>query len=53
MLQRLHGLAGASLDQLEKKQLILEERRLSDHRSINKQLEIFHFDQLIGQGLPI
>ncbi|MCL8212545.1 threonine--tRNA ligase [Mesoplasma whartonense] len=53
MLQRLHGLAGVSLDQLEKKQLILEERRLSDHRSINKQLEIFHFDQLIGQGLPI
>jgi len=53
MLQRLHGLAGISLDQLEKKQLVLEERRSSDHRSINKQLEIFHFDQLIGQGLPI
>ncbi|ATG97231.1 threonine--tRNA ligase [Mesoplasma lactucae] len=53
MLQRIHGLAATSKKELDKKEEILKDRRSRDHREINKTLEIFDFDPLIGQGLPI
>ncbi|PPE05742.1 threonine--tRNA ligase [Williamsoniiplasma lucivorax] len=53
MLQRVHGLAASGKKILDEKKASLEERRNNDHREINKQLKIFGFDPLIGQGFPL
>lgn len=53
MLQRISGVAQSSLEQLNEWLNILNERKERDHRKIGKDLDIFTFDQLVGQGLPI
>ncbi|WP_434343749.1 threonine--tRNA ligase [Mycoplasma sp. 06067-C1-B144P-99-0482-3] len=53
MLQRVHGLCATSNSELKNKKVILEDRRSRDHRLINKTLNIFGFDQLVGAGLPL
>ncbi|CBW54004.1 Threonine tRNA ligase [Mycoplasma mycoides subsp. capri LC str. 95010] len=53
MLQRVHGLCATSSSELKNKKVILEDRRSRDHRLINKTLNIFGFDQLVGAGLPL
>ncbi|WP_027062945.1 threonine--tRNA ligase [Mesoplasma seiffertii] len=53
MLQRVHGMCAVSQTNLEDKKLLIEDRRSRDHRLINKQLNIFGFDNLVGPGLPL
>lgn len=53
MVQRIHGMVGASNKELTAKKTMMEDRRSRDHRTINKQLKIFGFDPLIGAGLPL
>lgn len=53
MLQRISGVAQATLEQLNQWLEVLNERKERDHRKIGKDLDIFTFDQLVGQGLPI
>ncbi|SYV96359.1 Threonine--tRNA ligase, partial [Mycoplasma putrefaciens] len=53
MLQRVHGLSALSTKELNTKKALLEDRRSHDHRTINKTLKVFGFDQLVGAGLPL
>ena len=32
---------------------LLEEAKRRDHRKLGKELELFHFSQKVGQGLPL
>ncbi|MGH1411651.1 MAG: threonine--tRNA ligase [Mycoplasma sp.] len=53
MLTRIYGTCWASKEELDKYLTILQLRKERDHRKIGKDLKIFMFDQLVGQGLPI
>ncbi|AHI53566.1 threonyl-tRNA synthetase [Spiroplasma sabaudiense Ar-1343] len=53
MLQRINGMGGVKAEDFKTRVAKKEERKANDHRKIGKDLEIFHLDQLIGQGLPI
>ncbi len=53
MLTRIYGLAfdtKEELDAYEKQQAEAEKR---DHRKLGQELDLFHFDESIGKGLPI
>jgi len=50
-LQRIYGTAFATLEELEKHFELLEEAKKRDHRRIGKELELFHIDDAVGQGL--
>lgn len=52
-LQRVYGLAFANATELHKHLEQQEEAKRRDHRVLGKQLELFMFDSLIGQGLPL
>lgn len=53
MLQRVYGTAWNKKAQLDEYLHLLEEAKKRDHRKLGKELEIFTFNQLVGQGLPI
>ncbi|SES89003.1 threonine--tRNA ligase [Paenibacillus sp. NFR01] len=53
MLQRVYGTAWVKKAQLDEHLHLLEEAKKRDHRKLGKELEIFTFNQLVGQGLPI
>ncbi|GAB6988382.1 threonine--tRNA ligase [Paenibacillus pini] len=53
MLQRIYGTAFMKKDQLAEHLHLLEEAKKRDHRKLGKELEIFTFSQLVGQGLPM
>ncbi|TPR53715.1 threonine--tRNA ligase [Metamycoplasma neophronis] len=53
MLTRIYGTSWETKEELDKYLFILEERKERDHRKIGKELNIFTFNQLSGQGLPI
>ncbi|OKP92161.1 threonine--tRNA ligase [Paenibacillus sp. P32E] len=53
MLQRIYGTAWIKKAQLDEYLHLLEEAKKRDHRKLGKELEIFTFNQLVGQGLPI
>lgn len=53
MLQRIYGTAFPKKAQLEEHLRLLEEAKKRDHRKLGKELKIFTFSQLVGQGLPI
>lgn len=53
MLVRIYGTAFESQESLDKYLNNIEEAKKRDHRKIGKELELFHFDPEIGQGLPI
>ncbi|NGM82991.1 threonine--tRNA ligase [Paenibacillus sp. 7124] len=53
MLQRVYGTAWVKKAQLDEYLRLLEEAKKRDHRKLGKELEIFTFNQLVGQGLPI
>ncbi|AUB31301.1 threonine--tRNA ligase [Spiroplasma floricola] len=50
---KIHGLTAISEKELEEKKRKIEELKENDHKYIAKNLEIYHLDPLIGQGLPI
>lgn len=53
MLQRIYGTAFVKKAQLDEHLHFLEEAKKRDHRKLGKELNIFTFNQLVGQGLPI
>ncbi|MDQ1299970.1 MAG: threonyl-tRNA synthetase [Patescibacteria group bacterium] len=53
MLTRVYGLAFETKEVLDAHLLMLEEAKKRDHREIGERLDLFHFDESIGKGLPI
>ncbi|QBQ07433.1 threonyl-tRNA synthetase [Spiroplasma gladiatoris] len=53
MIYRLHGITAPNKEAFEELKIQLEEQKSNDHKFIAKNLEIFHLDPIIGQGLPI
>ncbi|WP_334073840.1 MULTISPECIES: threonine--tRNA ligase [Paenibacillus] len=53
MLQRIYGTAFVKKAELDHHLLMLEEAKKRDHRKLGKELNIFTFNNLVGQGLPI
>lgn len=53
MLTRIYGLAFETKEDLEAYEKQQEEARKNDHRLLGEQLDLFHFDESIGKGLPI
>ncbi|RMA77417.1 threonyl-tRNA synthetase [Metamycoplasma subdolum] len=52
-LTRIYGTSWKSEEELNEYLQILQERKERDHRKIGKELNIFTFSQLAGQGFPI
>lgn len=52
-LYRIYGVAFESENELKEYLEILEDRKQRDHRKIGKDLNLFTFNTLAGQGLPI
>jgi threonyl-tRNA synthetase len=50
-LQRLYGTAFESKEDLEQHLLALEEAKKRDHRKLGRDLQLFHIDDDVGQGL--
>lgn len=53
MLTRIYGLAFNTKEELVAYQTQLEETKKRDHRLLGEKLDLFHFDESIGKGLPI
>jgi threonyl-tRNA synthetase len=53
MLQRIYGTAWRSSKELEEYLWRLEEARKRDHRKLGRDLNLFHFSEDIGPGLPL
>lgn len=53
MLQRIYGTAFMKKADLDEHLRLLEEAKKRDHRKLGKELNIFTFNNLVGQGLPI
>lgn len=53
MLTRIYGLAFESKEKLDEYLHMREEAEKRDHRKIGKELGLFTFSQIVGQGLPI
>lgn len=53
MLQRIYGLAFATQKELNDYLKLLEEAEKRDHRRLGEELDLFNFDELVGQGLPL
>ncbi len=51
-LQRIYGTAWETREELTDYMRRVEEARKRDHRVLGKQLELFHFPELAGPGLP-
>lgn len=50
-LQRIYGTAFASKDELAQYLDRQEQAKLRDHRKLGKDLQLFHIDEDVGQGL--
>lgn len=53
MLTRIYGTCFASKEELDKYLWQLEEAKKRDHRLLGQKLELFMFDDEVGQGLPL
>ena len=53
MLTRIYGTAFKSKKELDKYLELLEEAKKRDHRKLGKELDLFHFSEKVGQGLPL
>jgi threonyl-tRNA synthetase len=53
MLTRVYGLAFETKEDLDTYLHQLEEAKKRDHRLIGEKMDLFHFDETIGKGLPI
>ncbi|MGF7046660.1 threonyl-tRNA synthetase [Paenibacillus sp. DS2015] len=53
MLQRIYGTAFVKKAQLDEHLHFLEEAKKRDHRKLGKELKMFTFSPLVGQGLPL
>ncbi|MCZ6671324.1 MAG: threonine--tRNA ligase [Verrucomicrobia bacterium] len=52
-LQRIYGTAFDTKDDLQQHLDQLEEARKRDHRKIGKDMQLFHIDEKVGQGLVL
>jgi threonyl-tRNA synthetase len=52
-MQRLHGLAFPTDQELVKHLLMIEEAQKRDHRKLGRELDLFVFSDLVGSGLPL
>ena len=50
-LQRIYGIAFPSREELEQWRVMQEEARKRDHRKLGRELQLFHIDDEVGQGL--
>lgn len=53
MLTRIYGLAFDTSEELQAYKAQQEEAKKRDHRILGEKLDLFHFDEAIGKGLPI
>lgn len=50
-LQRIYGTAFQTKEELEAHLTQMEEAKKRDHRKLGKELQLFHIDDMVGQGL--
>lgn len=53
MLTRIYGLAFTTPEELDAYLMQRQEAEKRDHRKLGQELDLFHFDESIGKGLPI
>lgn len=53
MLTRIYGTCFATKEELEKYLWMLEEAKKRDHKILGPRLDLFHFSELVGPGLPL
>lgn len=53
MLTRIYGVAFATKKELDEYLRMLEEAEKRDHKKLGPQLDLFHFSELVGGGLPL
>jgi threonyl-tRNA synthetase len=52
-LQRVYGTCFKNKTLLEEHLERVEEAKKRDHRKLGRELKLFHFDEMVGQGLPL
>lgn len=52
-MQRLYGVAFATIEELDAHLHMLEEAKRRDHRKLGQELDLFVFSDLVGSGLPL
>lgn len=52
-LTRIYGITFPKKKMLDEYLIMLEEAKKRDHRKIGKEMELFHFSERVGKGLPI
>lgn len=52
-LTRIYGVAFPKQKMLSEYLVMLEEAKKRDHRKLGKELDLFHFSEKVGQGLPL
>jgi threonyl-tRNA synthetase len=52
-MTRIYGLAFASKEDLKAHIELIEEAKKRDHRIIGQKMQLFTFDDEVGQGLPL
>jgi threonyl-tRNA synthetase len=53
MLTRIYGVAFETKEELDEYLAMLEEAKKRDHRKLGKELDLFTFSELVGQGMPL
>ena len=52
-LTRVYGITFPKQQELSAYLTLLEEAKARDHRKLGKELDLFHFSEKVGQGLPL
>ena len=52
-LVRIYGMCYATKQDLQARETLLREASLRDHRKLGKDLQLFHIDEMVGQGLVL
>ncbi|MDG1347963.1 MAG: threonine--tRNA ligase [Crocinitomicaceae bacterium] len=52
-LTRIYGITFPKASELTEYLELVEEAKKRDHRKLGKELDLFHFSQRVGQGLPL
>ncbi|HCB19079.1 TPA: threonine--tRNA ligase [Candidatus Uhrbacteria bacterium] len=52
-MQRIYGVAFETQEALDQHLVMVEEAKKRDHRKLGKELDLFHFSELVGPGLPL
>ena len=52
-LVRIYGMCYSSKEELQARETLLREASKRDHRKLGKELQLFHIDEMVGQGLVL